>query len=563
MKKNITINLFGTLYSIDEDAYMLLDSYIESMKKHFAGKEDGTEIANDIESRIAELMYELKEEGCEPLCIEQIRSIIERIGNPEDIDETTDEKTGNGNERGADEDGKYQDNIGDRMMGMAKKRIFRDTDNAMLGGVLAGLSKFTGVDAVWLRLITVALTMAYGSGILIYLLLWIIVPPAITAEDKLQMNGKEVSVGNLTKEMLRENDKEMRHNDGGNNSNNKNIPAVSNLLKVVAVLMKIAIVVVLSIITAVSSVLLLVNIIMAFLGITFFTSNGYFNMPDEISNFFIAISGNGAMWILLTLGFVACIAAAILSVMTIRGILSGKSDSEGRHDGWCVVGLIIAVCIIIGAYSAVTGIIGSSSKQYFRQIHYDNNQKRIEKEKEWLTSHGWKITKDENRTEDHLVKKGEHFSGDDSKKYIDVKSDHPGMDFAVEQSIKLSPGTYRIIAAARTDGNSAGIFAITGGKRYSAAIPNYGNKGGEIWLDAMGRLRTDSVNSNRYTLEVICNENEGRGHGWSYVTINDIVVKDSLLRYGAANKAIEGEVWNGSYLCVGDFKIERTDNKKK
>ncbi|MEE1092321.1 MAG: PspC family transcriptional regulator, partial [Prevotella sp.] len=110
MKKNITINLFGTLYSIDEDAYMLLDSYIESMKKHFAGKEDGTEIANDIESRIAELMYELKEKGCEPLCIEQIRSIIERIGNPEDIDETTDEKTDNGNERGADEDGKCQDN---------------------------------------------------------------------------------------------------------------------------------------------------------------------------------------------------------------------------------------------------------------------------------------------------------------------------------------------------------------------------------------------------------------------------------------------------------------------
>ncbi|MEE1093000.1 MAG: hypothetical protein UHZ01_07985, partial [Prevotella sp.] len=109
----------------------------------------------------------------------------------------------------------------------------------------------------------------------------------------------------------------------------------------------------------------------------------------------------------------------------------------------------------------------------------------------------------------------------------------------------------------------AGIFAITGGKRYSAAIPNYGNKGGEIWQDAINKQRTDSVYSDQYLQKDICDENEGRGHGWSYVVINDIVVKDSILRYGAANRCIEGEVWNGSYLCASDFKIERIDNKKK
>ena len=87
MKKNITINFFGTLYAIDEDAYELLNRYLSDIKKYFSRKEGGEEIADDIEHRVAELMLELKTNGREPIDIELVKEIIGRIGNPEDLDD--------------------------------------------------------------------------------------------------------------------------------------------------------------------------------------------------------------------------------------------------------------------------------------------------------------------------------------------------------------------------------------------------------------------------------------------------------------------------------------------
>ena len=83
MKKNITINLFGTLYNIDEDAYQLLDNYLQSMKRYFGSKDGGEEIADDIEHRVAELLWEKKEQGIDAISIEIIKEIIGKIGNAE------------------------------------------------------------------------------------------------------------------------------------------------------------------------------------------------------------------------------------------------------------------------------------------------------------------------------------------------------------------------------------------------------------------------------------------------------------------------------------------------
>ena len=93
MKKNITINLFGTLYNIDEDAYQLLDNYLQSMKNYFSRQLNGDEIADDIEHRVAELLWEYKEKGIEAVSIDIIKEIIGKIGNPSEID------TNNGNEQ--------------------------------------------------------------------------------------------------------------------------------------------------------------------------------------------------------------------------------------------------------------------------------------------------------------------------------------------------------------------------------------------------------------------------------------------------------------------------------
>ena len=85
MKKNITINLFGQLYAIDEDAVKLLEQYLENMKRYFSRQDGGDEIADDIEHRVAELFAEMKANGVEAISIEHVQDIIHRIGNPEDM----------------------------------------------------------------------------------------------------------------------------------------------------------------------------------------------------------------------------------------------------------------------------------------------------------------------------------------------------------------------------------------------------------------------------------------------------------------------------------------------
>ena len=89
MKRNITINIFGQLYAIDEDAYELLNHYLNSMKRYFSDKEGGEEIADDIEHRVAELLWQQKEEGITAISIEVVKDIIGKIGNPTEIDSST------------------------------------------------------------------------------------------------------------------------------------------------------------------------------------------------------------------------------------------------------------------------------------------------------------------------------------------------------------------------------------------------------------------------------------------------------------------------------------------
>ena len=88
MKKNITINLCGRLFSIDEDAYMMLSTYEQSLRNYFRSREGDEEIADDIEERIAELFEELKQGGTEAITIEHVTEIIHRIGRPEEMDST-------------------------------------------------------------------------------------------------------------------------------------------------------------------------------------------------------------------------------------------------------------------------------------------------------------------------------------------------------------------------------------------------------------------------------------------------------------------------------------------
>ena len=191
MKKNITINLFGATYAIDEDAYELLKKYQDNMRSYFSKKEGGEEIADDIEHRVAELMAELRANGVEAINIEHVEQIINRIGNPEQMNDSEAEK-----ETPDEEDNKKTEE--------RNRRLYRDPQDAMLGGVISGLSHFFGFgDPTFLRLAMVVLFFFSASTILIaYIVLWLIVPKADTAEERLRMKGKPINSATLNEEII-------------------------------------------------------------------------------------------------------------------------------------------------------------------------------------------------------------------------------------------------------------------------------------------------------------------------------------------------------------------------
>jgi phage shock protein PspC (stress-responsive transcriptional regulator) len=232
MKKNITINLYGTLYAIDEDAYNLLERYLDSMKSYFRNKEGGDEIADDIEHRVAELLWEQKQEGHDAVNIEMIKEIISKIGNPEDIandgenadsgkaDAQNDEssfskRAGQFTEDAVKTSGNFFSKFSSRMRG---RRLYRNPNDKVVGGVCSGLAEFfmTG-DPLWWRLGFVLLTLItmgshrfffFDSFSLavpaLYIILIIIVPVASTPADRLRMKGQKVSPENLKEQVISE-----------------------------------------------------------------------------------------------------------------------------------------------------------------------------------------------------------------------------------------------------------------------------------------------------------------------------------------------------------------------
>lgn len=177
MKKTINVNLAGRIFYVEEDAYPVLDTYLSNVKNHFAKFADSEEILRDIEARIAEqLMPEDKE--TQPIVnLGSVQSIIAGMGKPEDFSET--------------EQGLPEKETTDKPKADAttRRRLFRDGDKPILGGVASGIAAYFDIDPLWVRLAFVAVAFLGGSAVAIYIVLWIIVPEAETASQKLEMKG--------------------------------------------------------------------------------------------------------------------------------------------------------------------------------------------------------------------------------------------------------------------------------------------------------------------------------------------------------------------------------------
>jgi phage shock protein PspC (stress-responsive transcriptional regulator) len=193
MNKTVSINLSGMLFNLEENAYNKLSDYLAKLRISFKNTEGSEEILADIESRIAELFAEMLKDK-QVILEKEVDEVIERLGRPEEY-ETPEEEPVNRN--------KTQNSY----TYTESKRLFRDPEHQILGGVCSGVGHYLGIDAVWLRLAFVAALFLFGTGPLLYIILWIVIPKAETTAEKLQMRGEPVNIENIERRFREETDR--------------------------------------------------------------------------------------------------------------------------------------------------------------------------------------------------------------------------------------------------------------------------------------------------------------------------------------------------------------------
>ena len=176
MKKVININFQGTIVPIEESSYELLQQYIESLRRYFANEEGKDEIINDIESRISELFQERLKGGSTCITDDDVNVIIKNMGRPEDFEEAEDKS--NNESEPKTSSAKSESNFhGD--WSWKGKRLYRDENNKILGGVCSGIAAYFGIDPVIVRI----LFLISGIGFLAYIILWMFVPGSNSLEN--------------------------------------------------------------------------------------------------------------------------------------------------------------------------------------------------------------------------------------------------------------------------------------------------------------------------------------------------------------------------------------------
>lgn len=173
MNEITKIHLGRQPFTVAVDAHKALQDYLRAIKKHMDDSDDAVE---EVELRMAELLTEHGIKGDRVVLLKDVDYLKEQLGKPGDF---------------GDEDDAVEEET------ETPKRLFRDTDHALIAGVSAGIANYVGIDPIWIRLLFIVLTLAGASGILLYIILWLVIPEAKTTSERLQMQGKPVTVDAL------------------------------------------------------------------------------------------------------------------------------------------------------------------------------------------------------------------------------------------------------------------------------------------------------------------------------------------------------------------------------
>ncbi len=328
MNKTVSVNIGGLAFIVEENAYQILQSYLANVKSKFS--EDEAEIMMDIEARIAELLREKLIDLKEVIEEADIEEVIEIMGQPEDFQDEESERVNQ----------EYAEYVEAESV---KRKLYRDTDNAMIGGVCSGLAKYFGVDIIVMRVLFLLFVLFLGSGIFLYIVLLIIIPEAKTTAEKLQMNGEPVNLDSLKAHFnkigqdINENIKEKQINKKVNTAVNGFIRAIVAILNALGKIIGVAFVI--------AGVVGLFFVVLYFFGYNDIIPFTSFIRADSFYDFLMVIYSSD---LLAKIALVSLIAILIIPLITfiysgIKMVFDIKSHTYKPLK--ISLGIIFGICI--------------------------------------------------------------------------------------------------------------------------------------------------------------------------------------------------------------------------
>ena len=565
MKKNITINLCGRLYNIDEDAYELLRNYIDSLRSYFGKQRGGEEIADDIEERIAELLDELKEHSIEAITIEHIQSIIRRVGNPDEMDtpHDTDEIDAETTE------GRQEQHS------MFSKRLYRNPHDKKLTGVISGIAAYLNTDSLWCRLGFVGIMMFFWlTGLhqmfwmltLVYIVMAVLMPVAETPEERLRMKGHRVTPETLSKEVTEEAD---RQYETRRSERNQSLISsfFSTIFTMIGFLFRWFVYALgfLMVLVCVACVVALASIFIApetSLNHSVYMSELFQTALPTLRPTFIVLAVSSFIVLLIT------------AYSIIHSLLSEFKQLPVMSYAQRIVLLVIWVIAVIVSLVAGTILIPRIIK-----IEHQLEEKRIVESRledihdgiyiqkhEWdfLKENGWRILNAEG-CNDRFTAHGEYYMmGQEGNRYLDCYDKHHRQRYRAERTDSIMPGIYQLSVAARADGRGAYVYMITDGKKRLMEIPATGNTGGDIWEHA--KTKWNNLKSKGKPVDeetkLLADVNAFNGYGWNRLVFDSIVVKvPTTISYGlCSDPSFTGKTWLGHWFSACDFVVEEVES---
>lgn len=485
MKKNININLFGTLYAIDEDAYKLLENYLNNMKGYFAKREGGDEIADDIEHRVAEHLWTLQEQGLEAIDIETVKQIISSIGNPAEVDGAEDDSSdsaslGNPNaEETANAQSSKEEKWIDRALHHIRThRFYRDGKDKVAGGVVSGLRHYCGGGdiVVWrvcaVLLVIAAFTlnqMTLFSGIchvfailfflplILYAALWLLAPMARTAEERLCMVGEEVTPESISRTLIAEADEEGRPTV----SCQRGGTIMSRLTEIVKFCVKSASLVAFAIMSAVALAYLVCGVVYSIVGEPFLLL--FFDEPEN-TRVLSSIPLLGMYWV------TSAVCWLIVALLPLLGIARTFKPNRKRL-GFAAIASLASVWTVAITMGILLFVLFA--------IHADNESKIIDRQhntrngiylNRWTWEHlyatGWIVKEADNirfaslfgsNDEDPLRLDVEPFS-------VSPDKDGKPMTLSVSRKLSVAKGDYALECMAICTAMDATLSVWSGSK---------------------------------------------------------------------------------------------------